>query len=63
MTKTSSAFINLKLENSCSVLQDNRYPETVINISIREKIAHVNSKLKEGSTKNLETFLAWQNFS
>ena len=37
----------IKLENICFFLQNNGYPESAINISIRQKTACVNSKLKE----------------
>ena len=53
--------LETKLENVCSVLQ--KHPESVINISIKQKFARVNSKLKVPRNARLpKDFLDRQNF-
>ena len=39
--------LETKLENICSVLQDDRYPESMINISIKQKASRINSTSTE----------------
>ena len=58
--------LETKFKNICSILQDNKYPQTVINISIKQKTVRVNSKLRE-VPKRMPfmplAFLARKNFS
>ena len=60
-------YLETKLETICSVLHYNSYPESIINVSIRQKTARVNSKLIKALSKRCpvyqKLFLSKQNFS